>query len=192
MGGLETCRADSRAVGDRHHHADGARQRNRQGRSARCRRRRLRDQAVQHARAAGAHSRGAAPRAVDAGHRHQPSDARRRSTSTSTRGRSPRRRPARASDAERIRRCCATSPRTPTRRSRIASCCRPSGDPTTATRSTTCGWSINQLRKKIEAHPPKPVTCSPSPGSATGSPCRCPACRIRRLNEILICRLMTS
>ena len=54
MGGLETCRAIRESIRDRHHHADGSRQRIRQGRGARRRCRRLRDEALQRARAAGA------------------------------------------------------------------------------------------------------------------------------------------
>ena len=68
--------------------------------------------------------------------------------------------------------CSAISPATPTRPSPIANCCRPSGDPTTATRSTTCASSSAICARRSNAIPTAPNSSPPSPGSATVSTAR--------------------
>ena len=84
MGGVESCRLIRAQSEIADHHVDGARQRVRQGRRARRGRGRLRDQAVQHARAARAHPRGAAARAARARDGTEAPDAWPRSRSTSS------------------------------------------------------------------------------------------------------------
>ena len=155
MGGLETCRALRAALRHSGHHSLGAQYREGQSGRARCRRRRLRHQALRHRGTAGAHPRRAAPLA-----RLRPKAARARSPRRTWRSIST---PAACAPTART---CGSRPRNSTLLRYLVA---HAGKPVTHRELLQAVWGpdygdepeylrvfINQVRKKIEPNPAKP------------------------------------
>ena len=150
------------------HHAHRPRLRARQGGRARRRRRRLHHQTLRHARTARAHPRRAAPSAP-ARHRRGRIGLLRRSGVEPRHAPHHPRGPGAAPHAAKSSTCSSTCSPTPTCPCRTRVCSRPSGAPTTATRSNISASSSTRSARSSNPTRHTRAISSPSPGSATAS-----------------------